>query len=397
MPIFRYRAYDASGREFTGELEAQGPRDAAERLKQSGLFASGVKAKEARMGLFQKRVSQASLASTIRQLSTLLNAGTPLFDALSIISGETESPLLKEALLDARQRVGEGSSLSRALSAQKVFPEFLVRVVEAGEESGTLEEALVRVAEYLDSKARFKEKVTSALVYPAVMTVVGSAVLFFLFAYVLPRITEVFEDTKRALPLVTRLLFFIVETVSAYWTVILICAALLAYVFRRALETEKGREAWERSILRLPIAGSAFRSFQAASFSATLGHLLATGLPIMKALDLTSKVISPSIYRKAVLKTATGVAEGAALAANLKASGLFPAMLIQMVSTGEKTGELGSLLVKSASFYEREFDSSIARTMALLEPAIILAMGLIVGFIVLAILLPIFELNQVVG
>jgi general secretion pathway protein F len=229
------------------------------------------------------------------------------------------------------------------------------------------------------------------------MVVVGAAVLFFLFAYVLPRITEVFEDTRRALPLVTRALFFIVDVVSSYWPVILLFAVLSVYAVKRGLRTEKGQEAWERAILRLPFAGRAYGKFQAASFSATLGHLLSTGLPIIKALDLTSKVISSLIYRKAIEKATEGVAEGAPLAASLKNSGLFPAMLIQMVSTGEKTGDLGVLLVKASSFYEREFDSSIARAMALLEPGLILAMGLIVGFIVLAILLPIFELNQVVG
>lgn len=397
MPIYRYRAYDASGNEATGELDAQGPKDAAERLKQGGLYLSEISVRQASGGLFAKRVSETSLASTVRQLSTLLNAGTPLFDALSIISEEAENPLLAQALVEVRQRVGEGASLSGALSSRKVFPEFLVRVVEAGEESGTLEEALIRVAEYLDSKARLREKIGSAMVYPAVMTVVGGAVLFFLFIYVLPRITEVFEDTQRALPLVTRALFFIVDAVSSYWPVILAFIGLGVYAFRRALKTEKGREALERAVLRLPFAGSAYKRFQAASFSSTLGHLLSTGLPIIKALDLTSKVLSAAIYRKALEKAAISVAEGAPLAKSLKNSGLFPAMLVQMVATGERSGELGALLVKAASFYEREFDSTIARVLALLEPALILAMGLIVGFIVLAILLPIFELNQVVG
>lgn len=397
MPIYRYRAYDASGRTATGELDAQGPKDAAERLRQGGLFASSISIKEARQGLFAKRVSESSLSSTVRQLSTLLNAGTPLFDALSIISDEAENPVLADAFAEVRQRVGEGASLSLALSSRKVFPEFLVRVVEAGEESGQLEEALLRVAEYLDSKARLREKIGSAMVYPAVMTVVGGAVLSFLFIYVLPRITEVFEDTQRALPLVTRALFFIVDTVSAWWPLMLALLGLCVYAFRRAMKTEKGQEALERALLRLPFVGSAFKRFQAASFSATLGHLLSTGLPIIKALDLTSKVLSASIYRKALGKAAISVAEGAPLSKSLKNSGLFPAMLVQMAATGERSGELGSLLVKAASFYEREFDSTIARTLALLEPALILAMGLVVGFIVLAILLPIFELNQVVG
>lgn len=398
MPVFRYKAYNASGKEVSGELEAAGSRDAADRLRSEGLFAKDISVKKSAIGLFTRPVSEAALASAIRQLSTLLNAGTPLFEALSIIAGETESPLLSSALNEVRERVGEGVSLSRALSGhQKVFPEFLVRVAEAGEESGALEEALLRVAEYLDSKASFREKAASALVYPAVMTAVGAVVLFFLFAFVLPRITEVFEDTQRALPLVTRALFFIVDGVSGYWPVLLALTAAAIFVFRKALKTEKGREAWERAVLGVPFAGNAYRKLQAANFASTLGHLLVTGIPIIKALDLTSKVVSASIYKKAVQRAKAEVAEGAGLSASLKGSGLFPAMLTQMVSTGEKSGELGKLLVKAASFYEKEFDTTVARALALLEPGLILVMGLAVGFIVLAILLPIFELNQVVG
>lgn len=398
MPVFNYKAYNASGKEVSGELEAPGPRDAAERLRQEGLFAKDISARKGAKAFFTRPISEAALASVVRQLAALLNAGTPLFEALSIVASETESPRLSSALSEVRERVGEGVSLSRALSAHpKVFPEFLVRVAEAGEESGTLEEALIRVAEYLDSKASFREKVSSALVYPAVMVVVGAGVLFFLFAYVLPRITEVFEDSQRAFPLVTRALFFIVEGVSGYWPVLLVLTAALVFGAGKILRTEKGQEALERTVLRLPLAGSAYRKFQAASFSATLGHLLITGIPIIKALDLTSKVISASIYKKAVQRAAIEVAEGANLSASLKGSGLFPGMLIQMASTGERSGELGKLLVKASSYYEREFDTMVARALALLEPGLILVMGLIVGFIVLAILLPIFELNQVVG
>lgn len=398
MTIFRYRAYNASGKEVSGELEASAVREAAERLRHEGLFASDISAKKSAIPFLSRTVPDVALSSAVRQLSTLLNAGTPLFEALSIIAVETENQILSGALSDVREKVGEGSSLSRALSAHpKVFPEFLGRVAEAGEESGTLEEALLRVADYLDSKARFREKVTSALIYPAVMTVVGSAVLFFLFAYVLPRITQVFEDTRRSLPLVTRALFFIVDTVSGYWPVILALLVVAFFAIRKILKTENGQESLERSILKLPVAGGAYRRFQAASFSATLGNLLLTGVPIIKALDLASKVMSASIYKKAVQKAAIEVSEGAGLSQSLKASGLFPAMLTQMTSTGERSGELGKLLVKAASYYEREFDASVARALALLEPGLILAMGLIVGFIVLAILLPIFELNQVVG
>jgi len=398
MTIYRYRAYDASGKEVSGELEAGASREVAERLREQGLFASGVAPKKSAKPFFSRAVPNAALASCVRQLATLVGAGTPLYDALSVISVETENQPLSAALSDVREKVGEGASLSRAFSAHPgVFPEFLGRVAEAGEESGTLEEALMRVADYLDSKARFAEKVASALVYPAVMTGVGALVLFFLFAYVLPRITQVFEDTQRALPLVTRALFFVVDFVSGYWPVLLAVAVAAFFVLRKAVRTEKGKEALERAVSALPVAGGAYRRFQAASFSSTLGNLLLTGVPIIKAIELASKVMGSSIYKKAVQKAAVDVAEGASLSASLKATALFPAMLTQMTSTGEKTGELGALLVKAASHYEREFDTSVARALALLEPGLILAMGLIVGFIVLAILLPIFELNQAVG
>ncbi len=397
MPVFRYRAFDADGRGIKGELEAARQKDAAERLRGQGLFATEISLKQGRKGLLSG-IPERELALTARQLSTLLSAGTPLFDALSILSSETENPRLAQEILEIKEMVGEGVSLARSLeSKRRVFPEFLVRVVEAGEESGALEQALLRAADYIESRARLREKVATALVYPAVMTVVGSAVLAFIFIYVLPRITVVFEDSQRALPLVTAALFFIVDIVSSNWLVLLVITGASAAGLRRLLRTESGRRAWERSVLGLPVIGGMYRKFHMASFAATLGHLLISGIPILKALDLTSKVLSPDCYRAAIAQMSREVAEGGGLSVSMKASGLFPAMLVQMVSTGEKSGELPELLIKSAGFYERDFDSSVARALALLEPAIILCMGLVVGFIVVAILLPLFELSQVAG
>lgn len=398
MPVFRYRAYDAEGNGVSGELDAAAKGEAAERLKSQGLFASEISVKDGQRRLFSRGIIDSELASMTRQLSTLLGSGTPLIEAIGIIASENENPRLSRALFELKEKVGEGAPLARALAMQRpVFPEFFSRVVEAGEESGALEDSLLRAADYLESRAGLREKVATALVYPAVMTVVGAIVLSFIFIYVLPRIMTVFEDSQRALPLVTAALFFVVDVVSRYWFLLLAVALASAAALRRFFRTERGAAALEGLITGLPFIGSMYKKFYMASFAATLGHLLLSGIPILKALDLTSKVLSPACYRKAVAQASLDVAGGKGLSASMKASGLFPAMLVQMVSTGENSGALPDLLIKASAFYGREFDSSVARALALLEPAIILVMGVIVGFIVIAILLPIFELSQVAG
>ncbi len=399
MPIFQYRAYTAAGKEVSGDIEAPSLREATERLRNESLYPKTLSPQAARAKWFagRERVSLNELAAATRQLSTLIGSGSALFDALAALAAEEENATLAKMLVHVKESISGGSSLSKALEAHPaIFPEMYIRTVEAGEASGTLDRVLARLADYLESSARVRDQVRTALLYPAIMTVVGTGVLFFLFLFVLPKITGIFEDTKQALPFITVVLLTIVRILRGYWPVVIMAAAGLFWGMKRYLKTPKGRAASDEFLLSAPLIGKLFTRFYIAGFARTLGSLLESGVPILSALEMTRRVLNQSVFEKALTTAIKDVTEGRALSASLKSSGIFPGVLIHLVTTGEKSGELPGLLLKAAASYEREFESSLQRTLTLLEPVLILVMGVVVGFIVLAILLPIFELNQVI-
>ncbi|MBI5903344.1 MAG: type II secretion system F family protein [Deltaproteobacteria bacterium] len=399
MPIFQYRAYDSLGKEVLGSIEAVSVREAADRVKKEGLFPRDLRVQglEGRSLTRLRPVSLNDLAAMTRQLSSLLSSGTTLFDALTLLVDEEENVSLKGALIAVKEGVTAGSSLSGALEAHPdIFPEMYVRAVEAGEAGGALEGALLRLSEYLDAKARVYARVRTALIYPALMVIVGAGVLFFLFLFVVPKITAIFEDTKSTLPLVTRALVAMVNVVTGYWPVLVLAAAGLSFAGWRVMKTPRGRGAAQRFLLNAPFMGRLFSKFYMANFARTLGSLLSSGVPIINALDMTRRVLHHSVFDEALTRTVREVTEGATLSASMRNTGAFPGILTHIVATGERSGELDKLLLKSADNYEREFEASVERSLSLLEPAIVLVMGAVVGFIVLAILLPIFELNQVI-
>ncbi|MBI5588819.1 MAG: type II secretion system F family protein [Deltaproteobacteria bacterium] len=399
MPIFQYRAYDSLGKEVLGSIEAVSVREAAERVRKDGLFPRDLRVQGGQGGALTRRrpVSLNDLAAATRQLSSLLSSGTTLFDALTLLVNEEENVSLKGALIAVKDGVTAGSSLSSALEAHPgIFPEIYVRAVEAGEAGGALDGALIRLSEYLDARARVYARVRTALIYPALMLVVGAGVLFFLFLFVVPKITSIFEDTKSALPLVTRVLVAMVHVVTGYWPLLVLAGAGLSFAGWRAIKTPGGMGAAQRFLLGAPFLGKLFTRFYMANFARTLGSLLSSGVPIINALEMTRRVLHHSVFDEALARTVMEVTEGATLSASMRKTGAFPGILTHMVATGERSGELDKLLLKSADNYEREFEVSVERSLSLLEPAIVLVMGVVVGFIVLAILLPIFELNQVI-
>jgi general secretion pathway protein F len=399
MPIFQYRAYNAAGKEVSGDIEAPSLKEATERLRNESLFPKTLSLQAARVRGFgrRERVSLNELAATTRQLSTLISSGSALFDALSALSAEEENATLANTLVGVKESISGGSSLSKALEAHRaIFPEMYIRTVEAGEASGTLDKVLARLADYLESRAKVRDQVRTALLYPAVMTVVGFGVLFFLFLFVLPKITGIFADTKQALPFITIVLLTIVRILRGYWFLVILGAGAAFWGAKRYMKTPKGRESRDRFFLSAPLTGKLFTKFYMAGFARTLGSLLESGIPILSALEMTRRVLNQSVFEKALTGAIKDVTEGMALSASLKNSGVFPGVLVHLITTGEKSGDLPGLLLKAAASYEREFESSLQRSLTLLEPALILAMGVVVGFIVLAILLPIFELNQVI-
>jgi general secretion pathway protein F len=337
------------------------------------------------------------LALLTRQFATLAKAGLTLIECLGTLIEQMENARLKRVLTHVRQQVREGHSLAEALQTHpRLFSDIYVNMIRAGEESGTLEIVLARLADYLESQARLLRAVQAALTYPIVMILVSVVILVFLLAYVVPQVTRIFTETGRVLPLATRMLLRVSSFVSSYWWLMLLLAASGALLMARLVRTPKGREWYDRMLLHLPWVGRLIQRVGIARFSRTLSTLLASGVPILTALGIVTHLFSNSLLRRAVEEARASVQEGESLAAPLRRSGLFPALLTQMVAVGERSGELETMLARAADAYDEEVSAVLARLTSLLEPLTILVMGGVILFIVLAILLPIFDLNQLV-
>jgi general secretion pathway protein F len=390
MPIFQYSGYRTDGSEVAGTIEANSQKDAVLRLQESGLYPNNVRETVyyEKSGLF-RRTDANFLPSVTRQLSTLLSSGVTLMEALSAVADEN-SGFWKNLLITIKEKVAAGASFSKALEeCNTIFPEFYVNMVAAGETSGTLDKVLVRLADFLETQSSLKAKVRTSMVYPVFMICVGFIVLSFLFAFVIPKITKIFKDTESALPFLTVVLIAISDIFQHYWW--LLIGLLLSGIFGLRRLKEKNRLLIDRIVVRLP--GKIIQSLYFARFTRTLGFLLEGGLPVLRALELSAKAIGNAVLQNRVIEAAQRVAEGARLSASLEG---FPPVLLQLISTGERSGQLVGVLKNAADSYEEEFSRRVQKALAFLEPAMILAMGVIVGLIVLAVLLPIFQLNQLI-
>lgn len=386
MPIYKYRGYSAGGAETSGTIEADGLKDAASKVKALGLYPKDIGLSSQKRRWRLKLTNEADrLPSVTRQLSVLLASGVPLVEALRALSRESRGEL-KNMLVDIREKVAAGSSLSRAMEDHgRTFPEFYRNMVAAGEHSGTLERVLDRLAGFLESQSSVRNKVRVAMIYPSFMAAVGAVVLSFLFTFVVPKIVKIFEDTESALPLPTKILIAISNLFVNYWWALALAAILAAYWGRKLLAGH--REAVDRRLMR------AFESLYLSRFARTLGFLLAGGLPMLRSLELAGKT-SGNLWLNNIVKNAEArVTEGSRLSAALE--GLPPVML-ELVATGERSGKLAEVLEKAADTYETDFDRKVQKALALVEPVMILAMGIVVGFIVFAVLLPMFQLNQLI-
>lgn len=395
MATYRYRAYDGNGALAAGKTEASGRDDAVRRLKGLGLHP--VEVKETEAAKRGRKITTGDLALVTRQLSTLLASDTSMTEALSVLTGNTENERLKSVLGDISEAVTGGSSLSGALLRHpRVFSPFYRGLVASAEASGSLEKVLPRLASELESRARLITELRAALAYPVLMLLVGAGVLAFLFVFVIPKITGIFDDTGESLPLITALLIGIAELVSVYWPVF-VAFGVAAYLgIRRVTKSGRGREIMEELALDLPVAGRLISLFYLAALTRTLGSLLAGGIQLLKALEITREVVDHTAFGRALEEAVSDCAGGMALSTSLAKCNRIPLLVVHMVKVGEKSGGLDKMLLRTAEGYEAELQAGIRKTMSLIEPALILAMGAVVGFMVLAIILPIFELNQVI-
>jgi general secretion pathway protein F len=408
VPVFAYKGVTAAGRATRGHLTAENPRLARSKLRQDGIFltelseggaeasASGEARSRFRLPSFQ-RVSPLDLALATRQLSTLIGAGIPLVGALGALTEQVENPRLKSVLGQVRDRVNEGASLADALLAAGPFPDLYVSMVRSGEAGGALEQVLERLADYLESQVRLRNKVSSILIYPMVMFGFACLVVGVLVTVVLPQITELLASLDQPLPFYTRWIIGLSNFMRAWWWTVLLGAGAFVVALRALIRTEKGRATYDRVCLRLPVIGRVVRLLAIARFTRTLSTLLAGGLPIVRALDTARHVANNVVMGQAVDAARVSITEGASLAKPLRDSGEFPPMVTHMIGVGEQSGELEAMLSKVADTYDEQVETTVTRMTALLEPLLILIMVGIVVVIILATLVPLLQITSSLG
>lgn len=411
MPVYQYRGYRSDGGAATGIVDAENVKVARLKLRKEGVFPTDVVEQgqapagrqDTKAALVARQRGRAAVltatdvALMTRQFATLLVAGLPLVDALGVLVDQAEKKPTKSLVADIREQIRGGKSLSVALeSYEKEFSPIYVHMVRAGEASGALDQILFRLAEFLEKQQALKNKVTNAMLYPAVMLVVGIGVLFFLMTFVVPKITAVFASMKQALPWPTVVLMSISRVCAEYWMVFLAVGIGSVWLVRRFVRTERGRTAMDRLILRLPLVGDVTRMVSISRLSSTLSTMLASGVQLLDALDVSKRVMNNRILEEAVEGARQNIREGETIADPLKRSGEFPSLVTHMIAVGERSGEMEEMLRRVSQIYDGEVERVVARLTSLLEPIMILLMGVIVFFIVVAILLPIFEMGQMV-
>lgn len=409
MAQFYYQATTPQGKLIEGVMEAGEERAVVTRLRDQGYLPLRIRppgegqvrpTTEARhFALPQvpwgKKVRQKDLQIFTRELATLISSGLPLDRALSVLTGLTTKEELKEATAQILRTVQQGKSLSESLAEYpKIFPPLYVNMVKAGEIGGFLDTVLQRLADYLERSQEMQDEVKSALAYPVVLTVVGGLSVMFMFTFVLPKFAGLFKDAGPALPAITRLVLAIGDWLHAYWWVLVLLIVGSVLGLRHYIRTPHGRFAWDRWRLRMILMGDLIRKLEVGRFARTLGTLLKSGVPLLQALEIVEAVVGNQVISRALKEVRTGVREGQGISGPLSRSGVFPTLALQMVSVGEETGHLDEMLMRVAEYYDKETNSQLRTLVSLVEPALIVIMGLVVGFVVIAMLLGIFSINQ---
>ena len=404
MGAFEYTAVDAAGKESKGVLEGETARQVRQLLREKSLFPLDVaEVKEKADGgnftiSFGGGISSADLAMFTRQLATLVNAALPLETALKAVAEQTENPKIQSIVLSVRSRVMEGHAFADGLKDfPKAFPELYIATIAAGEQSGHLDTVLERLADYTEARQELRQKVQQAMIYPAVLIVLAFGIVTLMLVYVVPKVVGVFTDSGRELPAMTRVLIGVSEFLQSYGLLLGIILVIAGFAFNRMLQYPEPRRAFDKALLRIPLVGRLVRGFNTARFTRTFSILTGAGVPVLDCLRISSEVIANTPMKIAVEEASHRVREGAPIGASLARSGYFPPICVHLIASGESSGQLENMLGRAAHNQEREMDGLIATMLGILEPAVIVGMGIIVTFIVLSILLPIFQLNELVG
>ena len=402
MDTYRYEATTKDGDIVTGDLEAGSERLAVDRIQDMGYFPISVRRSVEREGVvkrlfssIQNRINEKDIMTFTYQLGVLLDAGFALEKSLSILSDLTEKKTLKDMLKDILSQIRGGKSFSDALSRfPDSFPLFYVNMIKAGEAGGFLEDTISRLAVYLENSQGLKEEVRSALIYPLFLVVVGGAAVVVLLTFVVPKFTQIFSDMGEALPLPTVILLAISNGLIRYWWLIILLSAAVFFSVKRYIKSEKGRKAWDSLKFSVPVFGNLYKEVAVSRFSRTLGTLLKSGVPILNAFQIVKGTLGSDRISDIISSVREGARKGKGISESLKKSDIFPPIAVHMVTVGEETGRLDEMLIKIADRFDIEVRTSVKRMLSLLEPALILLMGLVVGFIVIAMLLAIFSINE---
>ncbi len=406
MPVYEYSALDRGGKSVSGILDADSAVAARQKLRADGFFPVRIQESQARsrqeaagslLAGLVRQVKSEEVNVVTRQLATLLNAGIPLVGALDVLIRQARNRALKRVISQVKEAVNEGQSLSDALARYpRHFSRIYTNMVRAGEASGSLDVVLERLAEFGEHQQAVRSRFKAALVYPLFMALVGCGVLFFLLASVVPKITGIFAEMQQVLPLPTRLLIGVSDFLGQFWWAVLVLLLAGAFGLQRLVRTRAGRRRWDRLKLRLPVLGPINLKIILARYARTMASLLESGVPMLAGLQIVRNIVNNVLLAEVIDEAATDIREGRSMSACLAESPWFPPMFVQMVAVGEQSGDLEGMLKKTAEAYERETEASIMGMTALIEPVMILVMGVMVLFIVLSILLPIFEMNQMI-
>ncbi|MCI0404575.1 MAG: type II secretion system F family protein [candidate division Zixibacteria bacterium] len=394
MPVFEYKGKSMGGAAVAGELKAKNRAELERILRSNKILVTSVTKKASEFKLpTSSRIRKIDISRFTRQFATMIGAGLPMVQCLDILAQQMESLAFRKVIAEVRDSVSSGSTLAEALRKQKkVFDELYCSMVEAGEVGGALDTILVRLATYREKADALNRKVKGAMVYPSVIVVVAVGVTFAMLTYIVPVFAKMFEGLGTELPAPTQMVLKISEFIRGFfwYGVVLAIGGLIA--FRYWVKTDKGRLSFDKFKLKIPLIGSLIRKTAVARFTRTLGTLISSGVSILDALDTTAKTAGNRVVHDAIKKSVLSIAEGETITQPLKESGVFPPMVIQMISVGEKTGGLDEMLQKIADFYDEEVDAAVAALTSIIEPVIIVFMGVVIGGILIAMYLPMFDI-----
>jgi general secretion pathway protein F len=407
MPIFEYRGLTREGKNTKGSVDADNSRMARLKLKKDGIFvvdlkdkkkSSDASTKKKRGGKSGGKVSVQDLSLMTRQLATLIKANIPLVDALAAVSEQVEQPILQDAIADCKNMVNEGSPFYKALSKYpNIFNNIYVTLCEAGEMSGTLDMILIRLAEFTEAQNELRAKVKAALTYPVVMLVITLGLMVFLFTFVIPKMVTVFESFPQLkLPWYTEVVISTSGMLVNYWYVFLIVSITSWLLFSSWKKTPLGKRRWDKISLEMPLFGPVNRMVAVARFTRTLATLLTGGVPMLTAMQIVRNVVDNDILADAIDAARGNISEGESIAGPLKKSGQFPPIVIHMVNIGEKTGELENMLVQVSDAYDFQVKNKLEGLTGLMGPVVLVVMGFVVGIIVFAVMVPMFELTNAI-